>query len=117
MNRALAGRPLPAGIMHTVLGSFGGALSVAGNVGGAAGALLARAARAAFMSGLDVSFLVGAGVSLAGVVTVLVWLPSRSSPVTPEPPGERLMVLDDLALTDDDNQSVVTQGKPSSTLS
>jgi hypothetical protein len=103
--------------MHTVLGSFGGALSVAGNVGGAAGALLARAARAAFMSGLDVSFLVGAGVSLAGVVTVLVWLPSRSSPVTPEPPGERLMVLDDLALTDDDNQSVVTQGKPSSTLS
>ena len=77
MGRALAGRHLPVGTVHTVLGSFGGALAVASGVGGASGALLARAARAAFMSGLEVSFLVGAGVSLAGVVTVLVWLPSH----------------------------------------
>ena len=81
MGRALAGRRLPVDITHTVLSSFGGALAVAGRVGGASGALLARAARAAFMSGLEVSFLVGAGVSLAGVVAVLVWLPSRALPV------------------------------------
>ena len=68
MARALAGRHLPVDITHTILSSFGGALAVAGRVGGASGALLARAARDAFMSGLEVSFLVGAGVSLAGVV-------------------------------------------------
>ena len=61
MGRALAGRHLPVDITHTILGSFGGALAVASGVGGATGALLARAARAAFMSGLEVSFLVGAG--------------------------------------------------------
>ena len=82
------------GIMHTILGSFGGALAVASRVGGATGALLARAARAAFMSGLEVSFLVGAVVSLAGVVAVLIWLPSRALPVPPDPPGERVIVPD-----------------------
>ena len=92
MGRALAGRHLPVDIMHTILGSFGGALAVASGVGGATGALLARAARAAFMSGLEVSFLVGAAVSLAGVVAVLVWLPSRALPVPPSPAGERLLV-------------------------
>ena len=88
MGRALAGRRLPVDITHTILSSFGGALAVAGRVGGASGALLARAARAAFMSGLEVSFLVGAGVSLAGVVAVLIWLPSRASPVPRDPPRD-----------------------------
>ena len=109
MSRALAGRRLPVDITHTVLSSLGGALAVAGRVGGASGALLARAARAAFMSGLEVSFLVGAGVSLAGVVAVLIWLPSRALPVPRDPPGERVLVLDDLALTDDDHEPVITQ--------
>ena len=108
MGRALAGRHLPVDIKHTILGSFGGALAVARGVGGATGALLARAARAAFMSGLEVSFLVGAIVSLAGVVTVLVWLPSRASPVPPDPSVEQLLLLDPSALSDDDRQVVVT---------
>ncbi|MGA3218742.1 MAG: MFS transporter [Acidimicrobiales bacterium] len=108
MARALAGRHLPVDITHTVLGSFGGALAVARGVGGATGALLAGAARAAFMSGLEVSFLVGAVVSLAGVVTVIVWLPSHVLPVPPVPVGERLIVLDRSALPDDDRQAVVT---------
>ena len=108
MGRALAGRHLPVDIKHTILGSFGGALAVASRVGGATGALLARAARTAFMSGLEVSFLVGAGVSLAGGVTVLVWLPSHVLPVPPAPVGERLVVLDRSALPDDERQAIVT---------
>jgi EmrB/QacA subfamily drug resistance transporter len=107
MARALAGRHLPVDITHTILSSFGGALTVAGRVGGASGALLARGARAAFMSGLEVSFLVGAVVSLAGVVVVLVWLPSRALPVQTDPAGDRPLVLDRSASADDD-RSVVT---------
>ena len=107
MGRALAGRHLPAGIMHTVLGSFGGALGVASNVGGTTGALLARAARAGFMSGVEVSFLVGAAVSLAAVVIVFVWLPSRPLPVPPDPSVEPLLLLDHSALTDVDSRSVI----------
>jgi EmrB/QacA subfamily drug resistance transporter len=98
MARALAGRHLPTDTVHTVLSSLGGALAVASGVGGATGALLARAGRAGFMSGLELSFLVGAVVSLAGVVTVLVWLPSHGLSVPPVPPDERLLLLDRSAL-------------------
>ena len=108
MGRALAGRHLPVDITHAILGSFGGGLAVASGVGGATGALLARAARAAFMSGLEVSLFVGAVVSLAAVVTVLVWLPSHVLPVPPDPSVEQLLLLDPSALTDDDRQVVVT---------
>jgi hypothetical protein len=108
MGRALAGRHLPVDITHTILGSFGGGLAVASGVGGATGALLARAVRAAFMSGLEVSLFVGAVVSLAAVVTVLVWLPSHVLPVPPDPSVEQLLLLDPSALTDDDRQVVVT---------
>jgi hypothetical protein len=94
MSAALAGRHLPAGITHTILGSFGGALAVAASAGGATGALLARAARDAFMSGMEISFLVGAAVALCGVVTVLVWLPSRALPVSPDSTGQQLIVVD-----------------------
>jgi hypothetical protein len=109
MGRALAGRHLPLDITHTVLRSFGGALGVAGGIGGATGALLARAARAAFMSGLEVSFVVGAVVSLAGVFTVLVWLPSHNLPVPRDPPRKPVIVPDHLALKDDERRSIVTR--------
>ena len=115
MGRALAGRHLPVGIVHTILGSFGGALAVASRVGGGTGALLARAARTAFMSGLEVSFLVGAVVSLAGVVAVLIWLPARALPGPPDPPGERVIVPDYPVPTDDDHEPVVTLGRGDST--
>jgi hypothetical protein len=77
MSVAIAGRHLPAGVTHAIIGSLGGALAVAGSAGGVRGALLGRAAREAFMSGLEISFLVAAVVALGGVVIVLVWLPSR----------------------------------------
>ena len=51
MSAALAGRHVPAAAAHTILGSLGGALAVAAHAGGAAGALLAHTAHAAFMSG------------------------------------------------------------------
>jgi hypothetical protein len=89
MSAALAARHLPAGITHTILGSFGGALAVAASAGGATGALLARAARDAFMSGMEISFLVGAVVALGGIITVLVWLPARALPGVSSPPSER----------------------------
>jgi len=73
----LSGRHVPAPVAHTILGSLGGALAVAASVGGATGALLARAARTAFMSGNGVSLAVGAIVALSGAVLVLLALPSQ----------------------------------------
>jgi len=61
--------------MHTILGSFGGAPAVASSAGGTTGALLAQAARAAFMSGTEVSLAVGAVVALSGAFLVLARLP------------------------------------------
>ena len=85
MTAALAGRHVPAAAAHTILGSLGGALAVAGSVGGATGALLAHAARAAFMSGNEMSLAVGAAVALGGAVLVLARLPSRTSRHLPDP--------------------------------
>jgi hypothetical protein len=98
---------LPVDITPNILGSSGAALVVASGIG-ATGALLARAGRFAFMSSLKVSFLVAAVVSFAGVVTVLVRPPSRALPVSRDPLGERLMVIDRSALTHDDCQPVVS---------
>ena len=79
MTAALAGRHLPVSVTTAILGSFGGALHVAQVVGGATGTLLADAARGAFMSGLEVSFSVGAIVALGSVLIVLAYLPSSAA--------------------------------------
>jgi len=76
---ALGGRHMPAALTHTILASIGGALAIADTVGGTTRALLAHAARVAFMSGLAVSLAVGAVVALVGALIVLVYLPSRGS--------------------------------------
>ena len=85
MSAALAGRHVPAAAAHTVLGSLGGALAVAAHAGGAAGALLAYTARAAFMSGTEIALGVGAAVALGGGVLVIACLPSRISRDLPDP--------------------------------
>ena len=77
MNAVLSGRRVPTLLAQTILGSLGGALTVASRAGGSTGVLLARAARTAFMSGNEVSFAVAGAVSLGGVILVLVGLPSR----------------------------------------
>ena len=79
MTAALEGRHLPASVTHAILGSIGGALGVAHAVGGATGASLAGAARGAFMTGLGVSFSVGAIVALVGILIVFAYLPSNAT--------------------------------------
>ncbi len=88
---ALAGQHLPAAVTHTILGSLGGALAVAGTAGGARGALLAHAARAAFMSGNGTALATGAAAALGGALLVLTCLPSGTSrPTTgPQRPARR----------------------------
>ncbi len=78
MTTVLEGRHLPTSVAHTILGSLGGALHVAHTVGGTTGALLAGAARTAFMNGLGVSFSVGAIVALGGILIVLAYLPTSA---------------------------------------
>jgi len=77
MTAALSGRHVPPTVASTILGSLGGALAVSASAGGATGALLARAARTAFVSGNGVALAAGAIVSLGGAVLVLVALPSQ----------------------------------------
>jgi len=76
MTAALAGHPIPAAAMHAILGSLGGALTVAAHAG-RAGPVLALAARAAFISGNQAALAVGAGAALAGACLVLALLPAR----------------------------------------
>jgi hypothetical protein len=103
MSAALAGRHVPIAATHTILGSLGGALGVAKDVGGVTGSSLARAARSAFMSGANVSLLVGAFVALAGVFVVLAFLRSRTSPdlsvpkTHPSRPGDHSVLVDESA--------------------
>jgi EmrB/QacA subfamily drug resistance transporter len=85
MTAAVVGRHVPAAATHAILGSFGGALSVAADAGGSAGALLAHAARAAFMSGSRVSLAAGSVVAIGGTLLVLARLPSRTERLSPIP--------------------------------
>lgn len=77
MTSALAPYPVPHAAMQTILGSVGGALSVAARVGGQFGAELARLARSAFASGMDLGLTTGACVAAAGCLIALIALPSR----------------------------------------
>ncbi len=79
LTSALAGHAIPAAIHSTILGSLGGALGVAEHVGGLTGAMLATAARSAFISGLDLGLQAAAGVALAGALMALVVLPIRAT--------------------------------------
>jgi len=80
MTAALAGRHVPTAAMHAILGSLGGALAVAGRVGGNTGTALARVARTAFMSGNKLSLTVGSVIALGGALLVLALLPTRIPP-------------------------------------
>ena len=77
MTAALAPLSVPHAIENTITGSIGGALGVAARLGGAAGSLLAHAARSAFISGSDLGLLVAAVVVLAGCALALATVPGR----------------------------------------
>jgi hypothetical protein len=75
----LAHHAIPAQVSTVILGSLGGALAVAGHVGGSTGAALSAASRHAFISGMDLGLLVASlVVGVAGVVVLLV-LPNRGA--------------------------------------
>jgi MFS family permease len=78
LRAVLMARRVPTSALTEILGSLGGALAVAANVGGATGAALASAGRSAFMSGVSIALLVGAVVALVGTLIVLARLPSRT---------------------------------------
>ncbi len=73
----LAHYRIPSSVLHLVTGSLGGSLAVAKQVGGSLGAELARVAREAFVSGMDLSLVVGAFATAAGAVGVVALLPNR----------------------------------------
>jgi len=84
MTAALTGQHVPTTVMHSILGSLGGALVVAAHVGGGRGAELVHAARAAFMSGNELSLAVGAASAIGAALLALVALPARASDRPPE---------------------------------
>lgn len=80
LTPVLAGRVMPAEVHSLILGSLGGALAVAQQVGGSLGRALASTARVAFIDGMDLAVLVAAVVVSAAAVVVLAALPDRPRP-------------------------------------
>ena len=78
LSPVLVTQHLPGALTDASLGSLGGALRVAGEVGDGTGPALAHAARVAFMSGSGLAMAVGAGVAVVGAVLVLALFPGLS---------------------------------------
>jgi EmrB/QacA subfamily drug resistance transporter len=75
---------------NAILGSLGGALAVAARVGGAGGLILARLARASFISGMDLGLRTGAVITLAIALGSAFAFPARPAvPVPATPPQAR----------------------------
>jgi EmrB/QacA subfamily drug resistance transporter len=74
----LAPYRLPHQLHETILGSLGGALGLAQQLGGITGSLLAQFARSAFVSGMDLGLTAAAAVALAGALFALLALPARA---------------------------------------
>ena len=68
---------LPAAAQAAARDSLGGAVQVAGHMGGGGPSLISDASHA-FVSAMSSAVLVAAVVALAGAVVALVWLPSRA---------------------------------------
>ena len=83
---ALHGRP--ASTVAGAKGSVGAALAIASRLPGAAGRAFADVARHSFVDGFHAAVLVGAATTVAGVVAVLAFLPSRPRPADVERQAE-----------------------------
>jgi hypothetical protein len=81
MSDAVAGQGLSPDLVSVITDRVGGAVSVAQRLGGNTGEFIAASARHAFVEGMGVSLLVGAGVAVVGAVAVFRYLPARA----PEP--------------------------------
>lgn len=76
MEPVVAASPLPSEAASVASDSIGGALAVANQIG-AAGTPLVEAANSAFISGMQASVWVAAGMILAGALVTWVFLPAR----------------------------------------
>jgi EmrB/QacA subfamily drug resistance transporter len=81
MVDVLDGGELPDEARHVAEHSVTGAVTVAHELGGAPGAALAQAAKAAFVDGLHTTSVVAAAVALVGSLIALVMLPARAADV------------------------------------
>jgi len=77
--------PLPHDVRDVAEHSIGGALAVAGRVGGEAGTTIAGLARSAFVDGFHTISIVAAGFAAVGAVVAFVFLPARAPTVAEEP--------------------------------
>lgn len=69
---------LPPEVAATASDSVGGALGVAQQLGGQAGQALVQAANAGFITSMETTFVVAAGVALSGALLALLFLPARA---------------------------------------
>ena len=77
MSSLLRGTGAPAAAAEHITNSLGSALGVASRVGGEPGQLLARAAREAFVAGMQRGLLVSIGAAVAGALVAAFYLPAR----------------------------------------
>jgi EmrB/QacA subfamily drug resistance transporter len=77
MSAALTHVTLPSPVRHAILGSIGGALTVAGQAGGHLAQHLEITARSAFVDATSVGLTVGAAVTVAGCIIALIAMPTR----------------------------------------
>jgi hypothetical protein len=78
LNPLLAHLPIPASVKSLILGSVGGALSVAHAAPASSGDALAGAATRAFISGMDIGLTVACAIVAVAGIVVLVLLPNRA---------------------------------------
>ncbi len=86
---------LPPEARHAARDSLGGAVTVAGQVGGQTGHAVLDAGRAAFLDGFGIAATVGAVVALAGALLAAKWLPAHVTAVE----GDEPLVADDDLVT------------------
>jgi hypothetical protein len=91
IGKVIDGAPMPAAAADAVRESLGAALQVAARAGGQPGALLADAARTAFVEGMATTLVVGAVVALLGAVVALVFLHARAEEAEVEMPEELVL--------------------------
>jgi hypothetical protein len=97
---AAAPNPIPPDVAGVITDQLGGALAIAGQLGGAPGQALADAARAAFVDGMGLALAVGAAVVALAAVGVFLFLPARARSAAPAPARhEPALPADELALT------------------
>jgi len=78
VTSGLASAHLPHAVAQAVQASLGAALGVAHQLGGAIGALIADAARSAFISGMNLGLLTTAIVVIAGAAIALATIPGKA---------------------------------------